>query len=276
MDDFSSEEEEIETKKFHGSVNCFKSKNPLTLEEDKRNYNKRSSSMPLNLSRNFVPTLKPTKTIICPSPINLSQKPPPQIPGKANKDKENKNLSSSLEDKKYFSIKPIKLIYSQKRNLKKSSNFLNIEEETHETEAISDCEDKSKKVDLINFDSDSSSSSEMDDKDGSKYNKSDILKNINVIREKMMIIRKNSIKNENINDDSNIGFSYESKRLRFDKNAYQEKFIDKMRKKKNMNVNPLNSNKYRTKTFNIKQRYVSTILGFLENNSSYSLNSNGK
>ena len=35
--------------------------------------------------------------------------------------------------------------------------------------------------------------------------------------------------------------------------------------------------KYRTKSFNIKQRYVPTILGFLEkNNSANSLNSTGK
>ena len=90
----------------------------------------------------------------------------------------------------------------------------------------------------------------------------------------MTIIRKNSIKNEY--DDSNIGNNYASKKLNQHKNIYQQKCTDE-RKNKNLIENNLNSIKNRTRSFNIKQRYVSTILGFLEkNNSTNSLNSNGK
>ena len=93
----------------------------------------------------------------------------------------------------------------------------------------------------------------------------------------MIIIRKNSICNENIYDDSEIEKIYAIKRLYQEKNISQQKFIDKIRRNKDMNINPLRSIKSRTRSFKIQQRYVPTILGFLEkNNSTNSLNSNGK
>ena len=65
------------------------------------------------------------------------------------------------------------------------------------------------------------------------------------------------------------------KRFNNFKNINQPNLINTIKKKKILN--PLKKIKYRTKSFNIKQRYVSTILGFLEENSSTnSLNSNGK
>ena len=270
MDNYSSDEEELEMKNFHRSVNCFNRKNPLSLEDDKRNYRKRIS---LNLPKNFVPKLKPIKTIICPSPIDLNDQSPPPISDKNfNNDQ---FLTSSTETKKIFNIKPIKFNQPKKRNKKKSSKILSVEEETHETEAISDYEDKPKKVKLIDFDSDSSDNENEENENFKCNKKKDILININVIREKMMIIRKNSIKNEY--DDSNIGNNYASKKLNQRRSIYQQKCTDEERKNKNMSENTLNSIKNRTRSFNVKQRYVSTILGFLEKSkSTISLNSNEK
>ena len=66
---------------------------------------------------------------------------------------------------------------------------------------------------------------------------------------------------------SDIKFDKEFKRL-------MKKMLDKNPVYRLTN---LDSIKNRTRSFNIKQRYVSTILGFLEkNNSTNSLNSNGK
>ena len=90
-----------------------------------------------------------------------------------------------------------------------------------------------------------------------------------------MIIRKNSIKNEY--DDSNIRNNYTSKKLNQRKSIYQQKCAEETRKNKNLSEKNLDSIKNRTRSFNIRQRYVSTILGFLEqNNGKISLNSNGK
>lgn len=257
MENNSSEEEHFE-RSLHNSVNVFHKKNDLSFEEDKKSYRKRSSSMSLNAPKDFVPKLKPVKSIICPSPINLNQP--------INPDKKNiKDSGLSIDRHDDFNLKPIKCIFSKRRK-RKSMKIIKIEEETHETEAISDCEDKSKKVTIIFTDSDTSNSNE---EDNSKNNKFDFLKNINFMREKMIYIRKNSLYNDNIYDDSSIGNTL--------KNIYQQKFITKLRRNKNMFLKPLKSIKYRTKSFNYKQTHVSTILGFLEkNNSSNSVNSNGK
>ena len=260
MENNSSEEEHCE-RTLHNSVNVFHKKKDLSFEEDKNINRKRSSSMSLNVPKDFVPKLKPVKAIICPSPINLNQ---PINPDKKN----TKDSGLSIDRHDDFNLKPIKYIFSKKRK-RKSMKIIKIEEETHETEAISDCEDKSKKVTIICTDSDTSNSNE---EDTNKSNKFDFLKNINFMREKMIYIRKNSIYNENIYDDSSIGNN-----LYQPKNIYQQKFITKLRKNKNMFLKPLKKIKYRTKSFNYKQKHVSTILGFLEkNNSSNSLNSNGK
>ena len=94
----------------------------------------------------------------------------------------------------------------------------------------------------------------------------------------METIKNNSSYYDNINDDSNIISNYPIKRLYQNKNIYKDKFPEKTRQNKNMNSDPLKSNnKNRTKSFNIRQGFVSTILGFLEkSNSSISLKSNGK
>lgn len=84
----------------------------------------------------------------------------------------------------------------------------------------------------------------------------------------MMLIRKKSTYNENIFDDSNIVKNY---RIYQSSNICLNKRINKN------NIDKIREIKYRTKSFNIKQRYVPTILGFLEkNNSANSLNSTGK
>lgn len=269
----SEEEDQFEKINLHSSIK-FTHNKKLSFPSENKNSRKRSSSMSLNYINNFVPKLKPVQTKLCPSPINLNRKSPSKVPENIHN---NKKISSSiLEEKKGFNLKPIKYIYSRKSLKKKSAKILKIEEETHETEAISDIEDKSQKVTLFGTDSDSSKS-DFEDKSFGKGKKNDILKNINAIREKLILIRKNSIYRENIIDDLNIGKSNAIKRKIQNTGIYQQKFIDKIRNNKNLNLNPLNSDKYRPKSFNIKQKYVPTILGFLEKNSSNnSLNLKGK
>lgn len=266
----SDNDEQIETSVMHSSVNFFRRNNNLSIEEGQNGLKKRSSSMLLN-SKNFVPRLKPIKTVICPSPINLNQKSPPSIP-------ENQNTisTSSFDSQHELNLKPIRYIYSRRKNNKKKSfKFLNIEEETY---AISDYEDNSKNLGEIHSDS-SSSKSEDENENKTKYKKNKNIyniKNINLMRKKMEQIKKTFV-NDNLNDDSTIANRFIKKKLNEYKNIEQQNFISRIRQNKNFNLNPLKMIKYRTKSFNIKQRYVSTILGFLEkNNSTNSLNSNGK
>ena len=109
------------------------------------------------------------------------------------------------------------------------------------------------------------------------FKKINILNNINLMREKMTKIKRNSKYNDNLFDDSNLDNHYLVKSLGKYKNICHPKNIIKVRKNHNMNLNKLRSMKIRTKSFNIKQRYVPTILGFLEKSSSAnSLNSNDK
>ena len=260
----SDEKEEFEISIMHKSVNFGQKKNILSIEEDKKGYIKRSSSLSLIYPKNFVPKLKPIKTNICPSPINLNQKSP-DSPEK---------LSLNPNE---INLKPIKIICPKKRKLRKSTKFLNIEEETHETEAISDYEDKYKKATLATEELESSKS-DIEDNDNIKGDKKiNFLKNINVIRKKMETIKNSFINYDNINDDSNITNNFAKKRLYYKKKIYQEKYYDKIRQNKNMNLDPLKCNKNRTKSFNIRQGFVSTILGFLEkSNSSLSLNAKGE
>lgn len=260
MNNPSSDEDEYIDMPMRSSVNYSHTNRLLSFEEEKKEYRKRSSSMSLNLPKDFVPKLKPIQTVICPSPINLNQKSPPTKPEKI----ENMGVPcSKFYPPKDVNLKPIRCIYLRRRNKKRSSKI--IEEETHETEAISDCEDKPKKFNYIYSDSDDSMNGDEDDLNKRK------IKNLKILREKMMLIRKNSIYNDNIFDDSNIGKNY---RLYQPSNIYSNRRINK-----NIidRVDKLRSIKYRTKSFNIKQRYVPTILGFLEkNNSANSLNSTEK
>ena len=97
-----------------------------------------------------------------------------------------------------------KYLYSNKAK-KKSFKIKNIEEETRECEAISDNEDKSKKINIFYSDSDTS---ENDDRGGENISErggvGGLVHNIKIIWQKMMRIRKNSVCNESMIDDSNI------------------------------------------------------------------------
>lgn len=275
MEQKESEEELMDTLNLHSSVNFFTNKNKLSLEggeEEKRlKYRKRSSSMSLlKIPKNFVPKLKPIQTIICPSPINLNQKAPifpvPEI-------QRTTISTASFDSQNDLNLKPIRCIYSRKKKQKKSFKFLNIEEETY---AISDNEDNSKNIYKLYSDSDTSKSEE-EDNNLTNFKKINFLNNINLMREKMTKIKRNSKYNDNLFDDSNIDNHYLVKSLGQYKNLCHPKNIIKERKNHNMNLNRLRSMKIRTKSFNIKQRYVPTILGFLEKSSSAnSLNSNDK
>jgi hypothetical protein len=257
MNNQSSDEDEFIDKPLRSSINFSHTNRLLSFEEEKKEYRKRSSSMSLNMPKDFVPKLKPIKAVICPSPIKLNQKSPPAIPEKIV----NMGVTcSKLYPPKDINLKPIKCIYLRRRNKKRSSKI--IEEETHETEAISDCEDKPKKLDYIFSDSDDSINGDEDSLNKRK------IKNIKILREKMMLIRKKSIYNDNIFDDSNIGSNFR---------LYQSSNICLNNRINKNNIDKIRSIKYRTKSFNIKQRYVPTILGFLEkNNSANSLNSTEK
>jgi hypothetical protein len=278
MEQKELEEELMDTLNLHSSVNVFNNKKTLSLEggdEEKRiKYRKRSSSMSLmKIPKNFVPKLKPIQTIICPSPINLNQKAPiPPVP----EIQSNTISTASFDSQNDLNLKPIRCIYSRKKKQKKSFKFLNIEEEVY---ALSDKEDTSKNIYKIYSESDTSKSEDEDeDNNITNYKKIDILNNINLMREKMTKIKRNSkYNNDNLFDDSNIDNHYLVKSLGQYKNLCHPKNIIKERKNHNMNLNRLRSMKIRTKSFNIKQRYVPTILGFLEKSSSAnSLNSNDK
>ena len=275
MEQKESEEELMDTLNLHSSVKFFINKNKLSLEggeEEKRmKYRKRSSSMSLlKIPKNFVPKLKPIQTIICPSPINLNQKAPivpvPEI-------QLTTISTASFDSQNDLNLKPIRCIYSRKKKQKRSFNFLNIEEETY---AMSDNEDNSKNIYNLYSDSDTSKSEE-EDNNITNYKKINFLNNINLMREKMTKIKRNSKYNDNLFDDSNIDNHYLVKNLGQYKNLCHPKNIIKERKNHYMNLNRLRSMKIRRKSFNIKQRYVPTILGFLEKSSSAnSLNSNDK
>ena len=159
----SDDDEQIETSFLHSSVNVFRKTNKISIGEENKSLKKRSSSMLLN-----------SKTVICPSPINLNQKSPRPIP-------ENLNTisTSSFDSQNELNLKPIRYIYSRRKNYqKKSFKFLNIEEETY---AISDCEDNSKNLVMIHSDS-SSSKSEEENETKSKFSK-----NKNIYKSKNLI-----------------------------------------------------------------------------------------
>ena len=260
----------MENHAMHCSLSFFKKKNNLSIGKDEKGFKKRSSSMLLNLSNNLVPQLKPLKTNICPSPINLNQKYPPKYPSEV----QNTTIStSSFDSQNDFNLNPIRYIYSR-RKPNKFFKILNIEEEVY---PISDCEDNSKKNPILQSDSDTSLSEDENDVNRNKYNRISIkiYQNINIMRKKMEKIRKTYLFRDNLLDDSDISNHFTMKRLDKYKCIKKKSFITKIRE--NKNLKPFGMIKYRTKSFNIKPKLVSTILGFLEkNNSANSLNSSGK
>ena len=268
-----NQEEQIE-RLLHSSVNVFRTNKNLSIGQERQSIKKRSSSM--LLSKNFVPKLKPIKAIITPSPINLNQKPPGPVP-----ELQKKTISTeSIDSQDDSNLKSIKYIYSR-RNQKQSSKINNIEEETNE---VSDLENNIKKNPKIHSDLDllKSEDDEFDNnKNKIKYNKKKIenfLENINIIRKNMTKIKKKFISNkDNLYDDSNIDNNFVRKRLNHFKDNEQENYINKIRKKKFLNLSFIKKIIYRTKSLNIKQRNVSTIIDFLEKkNRNNSLNPNKK
>ena len=270
MENNISEEVKINNINIHNSINHLIRTNNLSFSEEKDlSLRNRSSSMSINYPKNFVPKLKPIKTALCPSPINLTQ-------NSSIIEAQNTSSSTFNESQKDINLMQSKYLYSNKTK-KKSFKIMNIEEETRECEAMSDNEDKSKKINILYSDSDAS---ENDDGGGESSSErggmvGGIVHNIKIIRQKMMRIRKNSVCNESMIDDSNIDSGLRLSRYKY---ISSQRFIDKIKKIKNMYLNPIEiSNKYRTKSFSAKQDYVSTILGFLErSHSSLSLNSNEK
>ena len=255
-----NKEQQME-RSIHNSVNIFRSNN-ISIGQNNDYTEKRSSSMLLNSSLNFVPKLKPIKAIISPSPINLNQKCPP-IP--VPEIQSTTISTSSFDSQNESNLKTIKRIYSRRYHPRKSFKFLNIEEETY---AISDYEN-----------SDASRSDDENDINLNKYNLNNkfgyFINNIKIMRKSMAKLRKSFVNKENLLDDSKIDNHFVGKRFNHFKNINQQNFINTIKKKKILN--PLKKIKYRTKSFSIKRGYVSTILGFLEkNNSTSSLNSNGK
>ena len=270
-----NQEEQIE-RLLHSSVNAFRTNKNLSIGQERQSIKKRSSSM--LLSKNFVPKLKPIKAIITPSPINLNQKPPGPVP-----ELQKKTISTeSIDSQDDSNLKSIKYIYSR-RNQKQSSKINNIEEETNE---VSDLENNIKKNPKIHSDLDLLKSEDDDfdnnkNKNKNKINKKkfeNFLENINIIRKNMSKIKKKFISNkDNLYDDSNIDNNFVRKRLNHFKDNEQENYINKIRKKKFLNLSFIKKIKYRTKSFNIQQRNVSTIIDFLEKkNRNNSLNPNKK
>ena len=140
----TKEEGQNKNHAMHCSLSFFRKKNNLSIEKDQRGFRKRSSSMLLN--KLLVPQLKPIKTIICPSPINLNQKCPSKPPLLEN---QNTTIStSSFDSQNDFNLNPIRYIYSRRKIPKKSFKILNIEEEVY---PISDCENNSKKGPFYNL-----------------------------------------------------------------------------------------------------------------------------
>ena len=126
--------------------------------------------------------------------------------------------------------------------------------------AKSDCEDNSKKINKIQYDSEASSSEEEKGNNNKDKctNKKKYFININLMRELMARIKKNLFVKNIILDDSDIKNYSLIKRFK--------RKIDKQKIKKNksLNLNSFKSLKYRTKSFINKPNLVFSILGFIE------------
>ena len=264
MSDSSSHEseEEIEyiTSVKRSSIKLVHPKTDLTILDLKTN-KKRSSSASTNLTKNFVPKLKPIKAKICPSPIILNEKSPPKI----TQEIQNTTMSTSSFDSKH-EFKKIRII------MKKSIKLIN-----EKVYSFSDCEDMDKKQ-KNDLDSDSSKNGEDSDKNVIKLrsNNKKTINAINKMRIRMSYIRKNSIKDKNVLDDSSLRKDLKEKTNIILKRI-RNSFVNEIRTNKHRDLYSINSAKNRNRSHNTRTNYIPTILGFLERNkSSFSLNSMGK
>ena len=250
MSDSSSHEseEEIEFIKIAKrlSIKLVHPKTDLNMDVDLKTNKKRSSSASVYLPKNFVPKLKPIIAKICPSPIILNEKSPPKI----TQEIQNTTMSTSSFDSKH-EFKKIRI------KIKKSIKLIN-----EKVYSFSDCEDMDKKQKNDNLDSDSS-------KNGGENA-------INKMRIRMTHIRKNSLKDKNIFDDSSLRKNLKEKTNIILKHI-QNSFANEIRYNKHRDLYNINSAKNRNRSHNTRTNYIPTILGFLERNkSSFSLNSMGK
>jgi len=266
MSDSSSHEseEEIEFIKIAKrlSIKLVHPKTDLNMDVDLKTNKKRSSSASVYLPKNFVPKLKPIIAKICPSPIILNEKSPPKI----TQEIQNTTMSTSSFDSKH-EFKKIRI------KIKKSIKLIN-----EKVYSFSDCEDMDKKQKNDNLDSDSSKNGEENEKNVIKLrskNKNKI-NAINKMRIRMTHIRKNSLKDKNIFDDSSLRKNLKEKTNIILKHI-QNSFANEIRYNKHRDLYSINSAKNRTRSHNTRTNYIPTILGFLERNkSSFSLNSMGK
>lgn len=108
MENSISEEVKINNINLHNSINHLIRTNNLSFsEENDSSWRNRSCSMSINFPKNFVPKLKPIKTVLCPSPINLMQNS--QIT-----EVQNTSSSSFNESQKDINLKQSKYLYSNK------------------------------------------------------------------------------------------------------------------------------------------------------------------
>lgn len=247
------EEKQTERDYIHHSLNFFPKKNKLSLEGKEKKYlKKRSNSMLTLFSKNFVPQLKPIKANICPSPINLNIDPKT----KGISEIHEINISKeSFDSQKDINIKSLNFIRSNKIK-KKSFKILNIEEKTH---SKSDIEDRTKKMNKIQYDSEDSSIDEERDNKNEFKNKKEKFINISLMREIMTRIKNSFIlKIKILSDDFDI------KNHIFKKSLNQKLDKQKIKKNKILNFNSFKTFKYRTKTFYMNSNLVFSILDFLE------------
>jgi hypothetical protein len=231
----SDDEEQLTVRKFHCTINCFHKKNDdLSVEKEKKVKRRRSSSIKL---KNLVPKLKPINTVLCPSPIELNQKvphPPPVLL---------RTQFALLSTISYYPEDKLLKNECEEKKTKKSLKIMNIEEDKC---SISDYGDSSKKIPVACSDSEVPDNENKNDENKNKFS---IVQNINRMRAKMAQIKRKIFFNDKIFDDLDIKFC--------------QNFM-----KKTISSKSLKMINYKTKRFSLQKNYVSTILGFLENNKS--------
>lgn len=225
----------------------------------------RSYSTKEKLSKGMVPKPKPKETDMCPSPISLTE--------------DDKKSAGSCKKSMFSSISLNQSFYVNERIYGVSD----IPEETHETEAISDGEEFSSKLNSpenSEEDEEESASSENDKIENCSANNKNVNKdsNINYQKHKNSIKktreRMNKIKAFHIKSDRKSSDDLSNKRRikYYEKNKIfcVQKFIDKIKKmKKNRSSSEyqecdFNAIKHNTISYNRRKINVTSILGYLE------------